>query len=213
MSRSILATTAVVLACMSSAAFAQPRMPDSLNFTVLRNGDAVGHNTLTFRNDAKGLDVTVDTNVVVKIMIIPVYRFEHHDEEVWRDGHLIALSSTTNDDGTHHHLKVAADGTGLEVNGDDKASRLPPSLLPASLWNEATVRQATLLNTLDGRTMTVKVADLGSDTVMVHGQPRAARHYAVTGDLARELWYDADGTLVQVRFKAKDDSDILYVLK
>ena len=213
MSRLSTVVLAAPLAVLFCAVAAQAKAPDSLRFTVLRNGEAVGHHTLAFRNDPKGLDVTIDTDVVVKIAIIPVYRFEHHDEEVWQNNRLVALSSTTNDDGTHHRLKVSADEGGLAVRGDDKPSRLPPAILPASLWNPATVGQATLLNTLDGRTMAVHVADLGDETVSVHGQPRPARHYAVTGDLAREVWYDADGTLVQVRFKAKDDSDIRYVLQ
>ena len=192
---------------------ARAAVPDALHFTVLRDGDAVGHHTVAFHQQAQDLDVTIDTDVVVKIIIVPVYRFTHHDEEVWRGGRLVSLTSKTDDDGTPHHLTVAADAAGLAVTGDDKPSRLPPATVPASLWNPATVTQATLLNTLNGSAMAVKVADLGTETVTVHGQPRSAHHYALTGDLARELWYDADGTLVQVRFKAKDDSDIRYVLQ
>lgn len=187
--------------------------PATLDFTILRNGDEVGRHTVKFQNNADGLKVTVDTAVVVTVFSIPVYRFEHHGEELWRNAALAALSSNTNDDGTHHRLNVAADPSGLAVTGDDKPSRLSLSTLPASLWNAATVRQAALMNTLDGHVMTVSVKDLGEDTVAVHGQPRAAHHYTLSGDLSRELWYDADGTLVQVRFKAKDDSDLRYVLK
>lgn len=213
MPRTTVAALALALAFTSSAAVAQPHPPQSLRFTVLRDGDPIGSHRLQFQNGTDGLKVAIDTDVVVKILVVPVYRFKHHDEEVWKDGHLVALSSVTNDDGTPHHLKVAADGKGLEVNGDDKASLLPTSTIPASLWNPATVTQAALMNTLDGHPMSVKVKDLGTESVSVHGQPRPAHHYAVTGDLAREVWYDADGTLVQVRFKAQDDSDIRYVLK
>lgn len=214
MSRLPVAALAAALALsVSSAAFARTTAPDSLHFTVLRDGDKVGFYNLAFHQEAGKLTVAVDTNVVVKIVIVPVYRFEQHGQEVWHDGHLVALSTATNDDGTHHKLKVVADKQGLAVKGDDKALELPPTTIPASLWNPATIGQADLMNTLDGHTMTVKVADLGSDTVSVHGKSRTAHHYAVTGDLARELWYDADGTLVQVRFKAKDNSDIRYVLQ
>ncbi len=209
----VRAALAAALTFVAFAAVARAATPTALNFTVLRNGEVIGSHTLKFRNDAKRLQVTVDTAVVVKVAIIPVYRFEYHDTEVWQNGHLTALSSKTNDDGTHHHLNVVAEPDSLDVKGDDKESHLPPSALPASLWNPATVRQAMLMNTLDGHAMTIKVADLGEDTVSVHGKPRRAHHYAMTGDLSRELWYDADGTLVQVRFKAKDNSDLRYVLR
>lgn len=210
--RAALAAALIVVAFTTTAP-ARAATPKSLKFTVLRNGEAVGSQVVKFQDIGNRLDVTVDTAVVVKIAIIPVYRFEHHDKEVWQNGHLTRLSSKTNDDGTHHHLNVVAEPNSLDVKGDDKESHLPPSAIPASLWNPATVRQAMLMNTLDGHAMAVKVTDLGDDTVSVHGKPRLAHHYAMTGDLSRELWYDASGTLVQVRFKAKDDSNIRYVLR
>lgn len=212
MSRLPVAAIALALLATTSAAFAKPHVPDSLSFTVLRNGDAIGSHKVLFQQGAGGLKVAIDTNIVVKILMVPVYRFVHHDQEVWQDGHLLSLSSVTNDDGKHHHLKVAADAKGLEIKGDDKTSLLPTATIPASLWNPATVTQGSLMNTLDGHPMKIHVKDLGTETVSVHGQPRPAHHYAVTGDLAREVWYDADGNLVQVRFKADDKSDIRYVL-
>lgn len=194
------------------AADTVPRGP--LSFTVLRNGEAVGSHVLRFNTSPDdSLEVSADTNVVVKMALIPVYRFEHHGRETWKDGHLVALSSETNDDGTRHVLKVAGDAGGLAVNGDGNPGRLPADTLPASLWNTGTVIRDSLMNTLDGHVMAVHMADLGTEQVNVAGQSVAAHHYAMTGDLSRELWYDTAGTLVQVRFKAKDDSDIQYVLR
>jgi hypothetical protein len=207
-----LVPLAVSLVLASSAAFAIEVPREPLNFTVIRNGEAVGTHSLRFQPQSEGVSVAIDTNVVVKIAMIPVYRFEHHGQETWTGDRLAALKSTTNDDGTKHALKVSATGGALDVTGDDKAAQLPAAILPASLWNRSTVAQGTLMNTLDGHVMTVRIADLGEDTVSVRGQPRRARHYAMSGDLARELWYDGSGTLVQVRFKGKDDSDIQYVL-
>lgn len=210
-----LATMTVTLCLTVGAAIAAdvgPRGP--LSFTVLRNGEPVGSHVLRFQaNSDDSLQVSTETNVVVKMALIPVYRFEHRGREVWKDGHLVALTSETNDDGTHHALKVADDGGGLAVNGDGNVTRLPGDTLPASLWNSGTVTRASLLNTLDGHAMAVHIADLGGDQVAVNGHNVPARHYAMTGDLARELWYDTAGTLVQVRFKAKDASDIQYVLR
>lgn len=210
---SLVAAAALCLGAGSAlAADTAPRGP--LSFTVLRDGEAVGTHVLRFQpNPDDSLNVSVDTNVVVKMAMIPVYRFEHHGREVWKDGHLVALSSETNDDGTRHALKVAGDGGGLAVNGDGSASRMPVETLPASLWNNGTVARSSLMNTLDGHAMAVRIADLGADQINASGRTIPAHHYAMTGDLSRELWYDGSGTLVQVRFKAKDGSDIQYVLR
>lgn len=208
-----LAAAALCLGAGSAlAADTAPRGP--LSFTVLRDGEAVGTHVVRFQTTPDdSLNVSVDTNVVVKMAMIPVYRFEHRGREVWKDGHLVALSSETNDDGTRHNLKVSGDTAGLAVNGDGVASHMPVETLPASLWNSGTVVRSNLMNTLDGHAMAVRIADLGTEQVSASGRTIAAHHYAMTGDLSRELWYDGSGTLVQVRFKAKDGSDIQYVLR
>jgi hypothetical protein len=58
----------------------------------------------------------------------------------------------------------------------------------------------------------VQITDLGMETIQSQGKSIEAHHYRMSGELERELWYDPSNTLVQVRFKAKDDSTILYVL-
>lgn len=210
--RLLTLTSVLCLVATAAAAETAPRAP--LSFTVLRNGEEVGSHVLRFQaNPDHSLQVGVETNVVVKMAMIPVYRFEHHGRETWKDGHLVALNSETDDDGTRHTLSVADRDGALAVTGDGNSARAPQDTMPASLWNAGTVGRGVLLNTLDGHAMTVHIADLGEEKVAVAGHLVPAHHFAMTGDLARELWYDASGTLVQVRFKAKDDSDIRYVLK
>lgn len=192
-------------------AFAAPPPGGNLNFTVLRNGSQVGQHQMQFRNEADGLKIDIRTNVAVKVAFITAYRFEHEGHEIWQNGQLMRLWSKTNDDGTHHVLDVTSGGSDLSVTADGKAAEKAAVSIPASLWNEGILQQRSILNTLDGSRMTISVADLGTETVPVQGQAMPARHYAITGDLQRELWYDAQNVLVKVRFKAKDGSDIEYL--
>jgi hypothetical protein len=124
----------------------------------------------------------------------------------------VALHSATNDDGTRHQLDVTQTAGALEVDADGNSARADPAIVPASLWNIALTRQSVLLNTLDGKQMHVTVGDQGSELVQVAGGRQQARHYVLHGDLERQVWYDQTGRLVQVRFKAKDGSEIVYRL-
>ena len=207
----LIAATLAMVVAQPALALPVPNQP--LAFTVLRNGEPVGTNTITFQQTPAGLQVDVKTAIVVKITVIPVYRFEHEGHEVWQGDHLVSLRSATNDDGTPHHLAVEAKGDGLEVKGDGYTGPAAMGAIPGSLWNPAVPRQSVLLNSLDGKLMNVATKDLGEETVTVRGTAAKARHYVVDGDLKRDLWYDPDGTLVQIHLKAKDDSDILYVLR
>lgn len=211
--RPVLLRTAAAAALFALAgpAVAAP-VETHLEFTVLRDGDPVGHDRIDLARDGDSTTVTIDTNVVVKVAFVPVYRFEHKAREVWANGRLTSLRSQTNDDGDHHTLVAVADGDGLDVNGDGARSHATAGIIPASLWDYRLVRQSLLLNTLTGKQMAVQVADLGEEPVHARGALIKARHYRVSGDLKRDVWYDSSGTLVQVEFKAKDDSDIRYVL-
>jgi len=183
-----------------------------LNFTVLKNGDPIGHHDISVERNGDAETVSIKTNILVKVAFVPVYRFEHTGQEVWQNGHLVSLISQTNDDGDKHKLSVAAKVDHLDVDGDGQSSQAEAAIIPASLWNVDIVKQSVLLNTLTGKQMHVSVADLGDESVQSHGAAVKVHHFKVTGDLQRDLWYDQSNTLVQVKFKAKDDSDILYVL-
>ncbi|GAB6052829.1 hypothetical protein JCM17960_16490 [Magnetospira thiophila] len=211
-----LALSAVLMGGLivpAQATVSMQNQKETLKFTVLRSGSPVGTHVIDIQGTPDGATVKIKTDVVVTLAFIPVYRFEQTSEEVWREGRLETLSSTTNDDGDAHELAVHRDADKLVVVGDTIRHTLPQNLLPASLWNPALVKEGKLLNTINGKTMAVSVVDVGEDSVDVHGKPRPAHHYALTGDLTRELRYDRDGNLVRVSFAAKDDSRIDYILE
>ncbi|OHC74168.1 MAG: hypothetical protein A3G18_08270 [Rhodospirillales bacterium RIFCSPLOWO2_12_FULL_58_28] len=186
--------------------------PHDLNFTVMREGDAIGTHVMKFRQNGDVLNVDIVTDVAVKLAFITVYRFEHKGVEGWNNGNLLVTSTVSNDDGTNHVLKAQAEGDQLVVNGNGEVHKTPVGIMPASLWNPEIVKHNVLLNTLHGKHMKVTVDDLGDESVTVKGASVAARHYVINGELERELWFDKAGTLVQVRFKGEDKSEILYVL-
>lgn len=195
------------------AAEAAPPRNGALHFTVLRDGSEVGSHQMNFRQNPDGLQIDIATNVVVKVAFVPVYRFEHEGHEIWQNGKLARLWSKTNDDGARHALNVSAAGAELAVLADGKPTEAKALSIPASLWHEGILHQAAILNTLDGSAMAIKVADMGPETLTVKGQAVQTRHYAITGDLQRELWYDGQNVLTKVRFKAKDGSVIEYILR
>lgn len=187
----------------------------SLGFTVLRNGEAVGTHTIRFSSGDGGVKVDVQTSVNVKLPFVglSVYHFEHTGQELWRDGALVALQSMTDDDGSAHELEVRRDGGKLHVASELGRHESAGDLIPASLWHPELVTRTVLLNTLDGHEMPVRVSEQASAPVQARGRTVNARHFVVSGGLARELWYDPDGVLIKVAFAAKDESRIEYILE
>jgi Domain of unknown function (DUF6134) len=184
-----------------------------LDFTVYRDGDEVGSSEILFRQSGNQTEVDVVTDIVVTVAFVPVYRFEQEAHEVWKDGQLVSMVSQTNDDGTAHQLEVRDSGDTLDVIGDGVSSKADKSIIPASLWNPETVQRSMILNSLSGGELAVQVAFVGEETIAVKGDQVPARHYSMTGQFERELWYDNDGVLVRIEFKGQDGSDIQYVIE
>ena len=184
-----------------------------LEYDVLRDGDKIGEHRFAFKREGEALHVVIETDVRVKLAFVTLYRFLHHGTERWVGDRLVELSSTTDDDGTNHEMQVAARDGKLAVTADKKASVRPAETVPASLWHPAILKAPETLNTIDGSMMAIKAALVAEEPVKGPGGPVPAKHYAITGDLQRELWFDSHGTLLKVRFKGQDGSDIQYVLK
>ena len=185
-----------------------------LDFSVIRNGEKIGTHVLSFRQANNRIDVDIQTRIAVKIAFITVYRFEHDGHEKWKDGKLVRMETKTNDDGTDHTLQVSADGAHkLHVVSDGRESEIAPDMVPASLWNPAFIRTHELMDSLVGTPLNIKIADKGEETVDVRGKPVQAHHYSMTGDLARELWYDDKGILVRMALTGKDGTNVDYVLR
>lgn len=186
----------LTLALAVAGRAAPPPPSGHLDFDVMRNGKDIGDHGYAFSGSPARLQVQVRTDVHVKVPLIRanLYTFTQQSTESWRNGHLAKLVASTDDDGTPHTISLGATQT-----------------LPASLWNVDTVKATTLLNTIDGSVMRVRVADLGIDTVA--GGRLSGHHYRISGDLQRDVWYDADGLLAGLTMTAEDGSTVTYVRK
>ena len=95
---------------------------------------------------------------------------------------------------------------GLFDYGEYCAQYSPFDMAPLSHM----ARAGQLIDPADGAVMTVDVGDAKWEEITVRGETIRARRYVMTGDLDRELWYDAAGMLVKVRFAGEDGSDLQF---
>jgi len=191
-------------------------IPDNgrLDFTVTRDGDAIGTHVFKFRKQGRQTKVEIKTKIDYRFLSVPVYTFRHESKEIWVGDRLTSLISVTDDNGDSVQLKVAplAKGTGLLVQKQDGHLKVERGIVPASLWNASLVSRNRLLGTVGGDLLTTKATFVGDETISVLGKKVAVRHYRLSGGLKRDLWYDrSSNVLVQVRFKADDGSKVEFL--
>jgi hypothetical protein len=183
-------------------------------FDIIRKGDKIGANMVDI--DHKGDTTTVrnKTDISVKVMYIEMYRYDHACSETWKNGQLIAFKSQTNDNGTKHAVEMAQSPTldKITLIVDGKKTEEPKSLAPASLWSKDLVTRTELFDPADGKRFTVKVTDVGPETLTIHGVQHPTHHYQITAkppaDFDRDLWFEGD-LLVRMKMVGSDKSTIV----
>ncbi|NKB55926.1 MAG: hypothetical protein GKS00_06285 [Alphaproteobacteria bacterium] len=190
-------------------------VPDGgvLDFAVLRNGSKIGHHVIRFERSGDPMIVRIEAQIDYRLAFIPLYLFQHVSREEWRDGRLVGMVAETNDNGDDYHIEVKPDGSELSLSINGEETPIDPEMVPASLWNIALVKRGSILDPADGDLMKVAIRDSGEEVIEVRGQEIRARRYVMTGDFERDLWYDKQSILVQVRFKGRDGSEIRYSLR
>ena len=94
-----------------------------LSFDIVRNGSAIGTHTYRFDLYDGRTEVRIKTEIDYRLLLIPIYRFEHESREVWENGRLSLLESNTNENGTPVKLEVFRDEDLLMVMGEDGEMR------------------------------------------------------------------------------------------
>lgn len=187
--------------------FAPPR--GRFIYTITRDGDPIGTQKLDFVSDgANQLTVITDVEIDVRMLGLSFYKFTQHTEERWQNGALQSLASKTIDDGEQRVVDLVRKGDRLTGKYNEKKRDVPADLIPSTLWHPDAVKQSVVLDTVRARQHQVQVADKGEVALVLPAGQVEARHYAFTGELNRDVWYDAGGIIVQAEMKAKDGSII-----
>ena len=204
-----------VLGLLLFATPGQALAPDglALEFRVLRDGVEIGHHRVRFAHRDSVFIVETEIRIAVTFLFVTLYRYELDARETWRDGRLIALASTTNDDGDPYEVSAVANGETISVEAGANSWTAPATVVPASLWRRDMARGTLLLGVEQGERLAVAFDEVGRETVAARGGEVEATHVVVSGGLERDLWYDGDGMLVHLRLVGRDGSNIVYLLE
>ena len=199
-----------VLGSGLSIAYEPP--PHNIDFKVYRDGDEIGHHRVIFSRDGESTIADVDIELSVSFASIRVFHYKHTSRETWRDGQLISIKSSTDNDGEPMALDVERVDAGLDIEGTKFTGQAVGTLVPSSYWFKDTIKQSQIIDTQNGRVFPVTIAKVGQETIEAGGQQITATRYTLQEQLVMNLWYDDQGNWVKTSFDS-DGSTIDYVLQ
>ena len=164
--------TALLVAAAAQAQEA-PRVPgpssagaapvtQTWRFQVLLADSPIGLHQFTVTRKVNEIQVSSSAEFAVKVLGLTIYRYQQNVQEQWRDGCLVAMNASTNDNGTP--LQVSADwqGNSLHVQGPEGARQVEGCTFSYAYWNPALLGQNQLLNPQTGKIDLLRVARLAS---------------------------------------------------
>lgn len=162
-------------------------VPEDYRFEVLMGGEPIGTDTVRFESRGDTLLVRRTSEITITRFGITWFDYLHESREVWRDGRLQRLNSTTDNNGKDLTVTVEYQEGRPVLFGDRADTPLPTDVIPTSYWNPEFVERERLLDTQNGKTLDVSIEDLGEQP-LPYGDSTAQR-YAVRGDLELDIWY------------------------
>lgn len=180
-------------------------------FDVLRNGRSMGTHRLDLHRDGDRLIVNIAIDLEVRL-VVPIYRYIHRSREIWTDGRLVGIDTTTDDDGRTYRIAGRVVANGFDVESAAGRFVAPADLMPTSYWHERMIKGRPLFDTQEGKMIATEIVGPIDDVLIVEGRPVPVRVYDVSGDLKLRLWYGMDGRWLKLRFATRG-SEIDYVLR
>lgn len=182
-------------------------------YDLVRNGSKIGTDTVDIEKNGATTTVKFTTHIAVVIAFVTVYKFEHTASETWNGNQFVSFTSQTNDNGTKHVVSAAVLGDKVHMEIDGKTSDAPRKAVPGSFWSRAVLASGDMFDEADGKLASIKVSDLGAETLNVNGVSHQTHHVrTVGGDLNRDLWFDGD-VMVRLQLKGSDSSKIVSDLR
>jgi hypothetical protein len=170
-------------------------------FNILIDGKRAGQFTMTIARQADGttqMTGEADTRITY---VLYRYSYSYRGTELWKDGRLLSLASTSNDNGKKFAVTAVAQGTGLAVTVNGKERLTHSDVWLTTYWWLPRVSPAgqeiALLDADTGKDIAAKLHYVRAEQLNIGGQTQTCNHYQLTGGVQIDLWYDGEGRLVR----------------
>ncbi|MEM8988151.1 MAG: DUF6134 family protein [Pseudomonadota bacterium] len=171
-------------------ATATPAFAKDAAFDIFRKGEKIGSHKVSV--NAVGDETIAETEIDMRVGFGPItlYRYKHRSREVWRDGAVYSIESSTNDNGEKMNLSALREEGVLQIDGSGYQGEAPLGTVPSSYWNKEILKARYLLNTQNGEIIDVEINKIGkTDALMASGDKFAADEYKLNGTVDLQLWY------------------------
>lgn len=192
----------------------------SVAYDVFRNGRHIGQHQLDFSRDDGQITVTIESNLAVRYLGVPVYRYRYQAVEQWLDGQFRYSKTRIKDNLKRARVIEAEISDDVLVITDQGQSRTAPRVnFPSNHWHPGVLAERRLFHTVHGKVHNIRIDLLGHEKIALSGTDTdglatnavvSAQRFQYQGGFSADVWYDQAWRWVQLKFQADDGSEIVY---
>ena len=193
--RGVLGGAAALVVAPAALASMLTSVPLSgeLRFKILRNGTPIGEQLVTFTQNGSALQVDTSSEMLVRVLGVPVFRYQAQVREEWVEGTFRHMQSRVLHNGDQFSVAAHQISGGYAIESSkvgDYTYTGAQQLLPLTYWNKQMLN-AMLLNTETGRHYPATATSAGWDSVpTAQGGKISAQRFNLTDHLHLSIWYD-----------------------
>ncbi len=206
----LLLSAPICAAQEAGAAEDVPAWPGRLGayvFEVTRDGDPIGTQTVTLKQDGDKLTVTTESAIAVRMLGITVYRMHQVLTDVYQGNRLIEVVAETKDPDGLRAGKLTREGDRWTGKiGKQRRDFECSCAVSSTMFQMTVLKGAKMIEASPLELRSISIEDKGIETLDLPEGRVATRHFAVTGEIEREVWYDPAGNLVSARQRGSDGS-------
>jgi len=182
-------------------------------FQVLLDGDEIGYHRFELVEDGDQHRVISEASFTVRFLFFDAYRYEHSNEELWRDGCLQRMEAQTEVNGKSLAVlgRQIEDGFVVATGGDE--STISECVMSFAYWSPEFLEQERLLNSQTGEYVPVTIEPVSEELLKVRGEEVEAIRYSLdAGKLDMQLWYSPEREWLGLESTTKGGRLLRYVL-
>lgn len=212
--RTVGLTLVLALFTFSAASAAAATQPEKVwRFQVYVNDKPVGQHEFELRQQDGRQWLRSEASFEYKLAFVTLYRYQHQNQEVWENGCLARIESSTDANGKDYAVSGEAGADGFMLQGSKGEAVLPGCVHTFAYWNPGFLEASQLLNTQNGEYLEVEVSKPVRDSIQVLGQEIPAHRYQLTArKLTLNLWYSLDGEWLGLQSIYDNGRELRYEL-
>jgi hypothetical protein len=204
-----VAVTMLAITAGSDVSASEPR---EWAFQVFLEDKPIGRQVFRVTEDGGERRVSIRAELDVKFLFINAYSYRHTNEEIWRDGCLRRIESTTDDNGTPFRVLGEKRDASFVVETDKSKVTLEDCVWSFAYWDESFLSQQKLLNSQTGEYEPVTASLVGDETIEFRGRAVPARRWLLEGPKFRiDLWYSPEREWLALESQSKGGRRLRYV--